>query len=132
MKYRRFSSNRSSGEEIQRSPNHTRGRTPCAASSSTRKSVACSNSGMRVSAHSSRPNRNGEFAPSATCTPASACAAFQAGAKVSGETCRCSCTEVLQASGMIEANVVRSCSTPSISTRKSSPRVCAISSLSRK
>ena len=37
----------------QRSPNHTRGRTPCALSSSGRVSVACSNSAMRVSRHSS-------------------------------------------------------------------------------
>ena len=69
-KYRRFSSNRSNTEVIHRSPNHTRGRTPCTFSSSGRVSVACSNSVILVSCHSSRPNRNGEFAPSATCTPA--------------------------------------------------------------
>src|SRR5437762_8060779 len=43
-KYLRFSSNRSNTEVIQRSPNHTRGRTPCSFSSSERVSVACSNS----------------------------------------------------------------------------------------
>jgi hypothetical protein len=40
-------------------------------------SVACSNSAMRVSRHSSRPKKNGELAPTASCTPAIACAAFQ-------------------------------------------------------
>ena len=62
---------------IQRSPNHTRGRTPCSLSSSGRVSVACSNRAMRVSRHSSRPNRNGELAPTASWMPAIACAAFQ-------------------------------------------------------
>jgi hypothetical protein len=62
---------------IQRSPNHTRGRTPWALSSSGRVSVACSNSAIRVSRHSSRPKKNGEFAPRASWTPATACAAFQ-------------------------------------------------------
>ena len=47
---------------IQRSPNHTRGRTPWARSSSERVSVACSNSGIRVSRHSSLPKKNGELA----------------------------------------------------------------------
>ena len=51
---------------IQRSPNQTRGRTPCSFSSSGRVSVACSNSGILVSRHSSLPNRNGELAASAT------------------------------------------------------------------
>jgi hypothetical protein len=72
-----FSSNRSNTEVIHRSPNQTRGRTPCSFSSSGRVSVACSKSGMRVSRHSCLPNRNGALAPSATCTPAIACAAFQ-------------------------------------------------------
>ena len=62
---------------IQRSPNHTRGRTPWIFSSSGRVSVACSNSAIRVSRHSSLPQKNGEFAATATCTPAIACAAFQ-------------------------------------------------------
>ena len=72
-----FSSNRSNTEVIHRSPNHTLGRTPCAWSSSGRVSVACWNSVILVSRHNSRPNRNGEFAASATCTPATAWAAFQ-------------------------------------------------------
>ena len=76
-KYRRFSSNRSNTDVIQRSPNHTRGRTPCCLSSSGRVSVACSNKVIRVSSHSCRPNRNGELAARATCTPAMAWAAFQ-------------------------------------------------------
>ena len=76
-KYLRFSSNRSNTEVIQRSPNHTRGRTPCSFSSSERVSVACSNSVILVSCHSRLPNRNGEFAASATCTPAMDWAAFQ-------------------------------------------------------
>ena len=62
---------------IQRSPNQTRGLTPCALSSSGLVSVACSNSVSLVSRHSSRPNRNGELAATATCTPAMAWAAFQ-------------------------------------------------------
>src|SRR5256885_17232111 len=61
-KYRRFSSNRSNTDVIQRSPNQTRGRTPCCFSSSGRVSVACSNSVILVSCHSCRPNRNGELA----------------------------------------------------------------------
>ena len=64
-------------EVIHRSPNQTRGRTPWIFSSSDRVSVLCSNRGIRDSATSSRPNRNGELAPTATCTPATACAAFQ-------------------------------------------------------
>ena len=67
-KYRTFSSNRSKIEVIQRSPNHTRGRTPWAFSSSGRVSVACSNSAIRVSAQSCWPKRNGELAPIATWT----------------------------------------------------------------
>ncbi|MES4892257.1 CxxxxCH/CxxCH domain-containing protein [Streptomyces sp. NPDC096012] len=41
---------------------------------------------MRVSCHSSLPNRNGAFAASPTWTPAIACAAFQYGANSSGDT----------------------------------------------
>ena len=63
----RFSSNRSKTLVIQRSPNHTRGRTPCAFISAGRVSVAWVNSAMRVSRHSSRPRKYGEFAPRATC-----------------------------------------------------------------
>ena len=86
---------------IQRSPNHTRGRTPWALSSSGRVSVACSKSAMRVSRHSSLPKKNGELAATATCTPAIACAAFQYAAKASGSTWRCSWTLVHAASGAI-------------------------------
>ncbi|WP_374208119.1 CxxxxCH/CxxCH domain-containing protein [Streptomyces sp. MUM 16J] len=39
--------------------------------------MACSNRGIRVSCHSSLPNRKGAFAASPTWTPAIACAAFQ-------------------------------------------------------
>ena len=76
-KYLRFSSNRSNTEVIHRSPNQTRGRTPCSLSSSGRVSVACVNRGSLVSCHSCLPNRNGEFAASATCAAAIAWAAFQ-------------------------------------------------------
>ena len=62
---------------IQRSPNHTRGRTPCALSSSERVSVACSKRAIRVSRHSSRPKKNGELAPTASWMPAMHWAAFQ-------------------------------------------------------
>ena len=86
---------------IQRSPNHTRGRTPWALSSSGRVSVACSKSAMRVSRQSSLPKKKGELAPTATCTPAIACAAFQCAAKASGSTCWCSWTLVHAASGAI-------------------------------
>ena len=72
-----FSSNRSNTEVIHRSPNQTRGRTPWCFSSSGRVSVACSNSVIRVSSHSRRPNRYGELAATATWMPAMAWAAFQ-------------------------------------------------------
>ena len=99
----RFSSNRSKTLVIQRSPNHTRGRTPCAFSSAGRVSVAWVNSAMRVSRHSSRPRKYGELAPSATCTAARHCAAFQDVANSSGLTCRWNCTLVHAASGAIES-----------------------------
>ena len=56
---------------------HARAHALGACSSSERVSVACSNSAMRVSRHSSLPKKNGELAASASCTPAIACAAFQ-------------------------------------------------------
>ena len=86
---------------IQRSPNHTRGRTPCARSSSERVSVACSNSGIRVSRHSSLPKKKGELPARASCTPAIACAAFQCIPNAPGSTWRWSCTLVQAASGVI-------------------------------
>ena len=88
---------------IHRSPNHTRGRTPWLRSSTVRTSQDCSNSGIRVSAHSRDRSRNGEFAPTASCTPARHCAAFQYPANASGCTCRCSCIDVHAASGAIES-----------------------------
>ena len=115
---------------IQRSPNHTRGRTPWALSSSGRVSVACSNSAIRVSRHSSRPKKNGELAPIASCTPAIACAAFQSVAKRSGLTCRWSCTLVQAASGAIVSANVDSRSGPLIEICRSSPRAAKICSLS--
>ena len=115
---------------IQRSPNHTRGRTPCSLSSSERVSVAWSNSAIRVSRHSSLPNRYGEFAPTASCAPAITCAAFQYAANDSGATCRCSCTLVQAASGAIDSAVARSRSGPSIASGMSSPRAAKICSLS--
>src|SRR5581483_4000751 len=129
-KYRRFSSNRSKTEVIHRSPNHTRGRTPCCFSSSGLVSVACSNRVIRVSCHSCLPNRNGEFAASATWMPAIACAAFQYAANASGVTWTCSWTLVHAASGVIDAACVSSCSGPLISMRMSSPRAAKICSLS--
>ena len=128
-KYRTFSSNRSNTEVIHRSPNHTRGRTPCAFSSSLRVSVACSNSGMRVSRQSSLPRRYGEFADTASCTPAITCEAFQYAAKSSGEVCTWNCVLVHAASGMIESAVVRSFSAPVIDSAMSSPRASRICSL---
>ena len=124
-----FSSNRSKIEVIQRSPNHTRGRTPWALSSSGRVSVACSNSAIRVSRHSSRPKKNGEFAPIASCTPAIACAAFQWVANLSGSTSWCSCTLVHAASGAIVSANVLSRSGPAIEICRSSPRAAKICSL---
>ena len=115
---------------IQRSPNHTRGRTPCALISSDRVSVACSNSGMRVSRHSSRPNRNGELAPSATWTPAMTWAAFQYAANCAGLTCRWNWVLVQAASGAIVSVVTASRSTPSMRMSRSSPRAAKICSLS--
>ena len=115
---------------IQRSPNHTRGRTPCAFSSSLRVSVACSNSGIRVSRHSSLPSRYGELAPTASCTAAIACEAFQYAANWSGEVCTCSWVLVQAASGTIESAVVCSRSVPAMSIAMSSPRAFRICSLS--
>ncbi len=97
---------------IQRSPNQTRGRTPWALSSSLRVSVACSNSGIRVSRHSSRPSRYGELAPTASCTPAITWLAFQYAANSSGEVWTCSWVLVHAASGTIESVVLSSCSHP--------------------
>jgi hypothetical protein len=88
---------------IQRSPNQTRGRTPCALSSSGRVSVACSNSAMRVSRHSSLEKKKGELPPTAIWMPAMACAAFQCWANCSGWTSWCSWTLVHAASGAIES-----------------------------
>lgn len=104
-----------------------------------RVSVACSNSGMRVSCHSAFPARKGEFAAIATCTPAMACAAFQCAAKSSGATRRCSCSDVHAASGRIVSEVMsrRSPTTapgsgaPSMSISMSSPRAAKTCSLSR-
>ena len=118
----------------QRSPNQTRGRTPCALSSSLRVSVACSNSGMRVSRHSSRPSRYGEFAPSASWTEQIAWDAFQYSANSSGDVCTWNWVLVHAASGTIESDVVCSRSMlpmPAIEIVMSSPRALRICSLSR-
>ena len=115
---------------IQRSPNHTRGRTPCAFSSSDRVSVACSNSGIRVSRHSSLPRKKGELAPSATCTPAIDWAAFQYRGNADGLTCRWNWTLVQAASGATVSAEVASRCTPSMAMCRSSPRAAKICSLS--
>ena len=130
-KKRTFSSNRSKIELIQRSPNQTRGRTPCAFSSSGRVSVACSKSAMRVSRQSSLPKKNGELAATATCAPAIAWAAFQWFAKPSGSTCWWSWTLVQAASGAIVSAKVASRSTPVIEISRSSPRAAKICSFRR-
>jgi hypothetical protein len=93
-------------------------------------SVACSNSGIRVSLHSSLPSRYDELAPSASWTPAIAWDAFQYGANSSGLTWMCSWVLVQAASGMIESAVVDMCSTPLIEMAMSSPRAARIWSLS--
>lgn len=93
-------------------------------------SVAWVNSGGRDSRHSSRPNRNGELAPTAICTAATACAAFHTSANRAGVTCKCNCTEVQAASGTIEPVVQVTRSTPSMSRVKSSPRIMRICSFS--
>ena len=111
-KKRTFSSNRSKIEVIQRSPNQTRGRTPCAFSSSGRVSVACSNSAMRVSRHSSLPKKNGELAATATCGAGDRLGRVPVLAKPSGSTCWCSWTLVQAASGAIVSAKVASRSTP--------------------
>ena len=117
---------------IHRSPNQTRGRTPWAFSSSLRVSVACSNSGIRVSRHSSLPSRYGELAPTASWIAAIACEAFQYDANWSGAVCTWSCMLVQAASGMIESAVVTSRSGPAIEIEMSSPRAAMICSLSRR
>ncbi len=115
---------------IQRSPNHTRGRTPWALSSSGRVSVVCSNSAIRVSRHSSRPKKNGEFAPIAIWIPAIACAAFQCAPNNAGSTSWCSCTLVHAASGAIVSARIAKRSTPEMLIERSSPRAAKICSLS--
>ncbi len=115
---------------IQRSPNHTRGRTPWALSSSLRVSVACSKSGMRVSRHSSRPSRYGELAATATWAAAMAWEAFQYAANWSGEVCTWNWVLVHAASGTMESAVVSRCSAPEIEIAMSSPRASRIWSLS--
>ncbi len=106
-KNRTFSSKRSKIEVIQRSPNHTRGRTPCAFSSSLRVSVACSKSGILVSRHSCLPRRYGELAPTASWTAAIAWEAFQYAGNWSGEVCTWNWVLVHAASGTIESRSSR-------------------------
>lgn len=130
-KYRRFSSNRSYAESTQRSPNQVMGRTPCALSSAVRVSQACWKSTGRVSRHSSRPNRNGELAPSASCGPQIAWAAFHTEENRSGVTWRCSWSEVAAASATMVIDSSWRRSTPSMSRAMSSPRAARIWSLSR-
>ena len=72
-----FSSNRSNTEVIQRSPNQTRGRTPCYLSSSGRVSVACSNRVIRVSRHSSPAEQERRVRGQRDLHPGDAWAAFQ-------------------------------------------------------
>ena len=118
---------------IHRSPNHTRGRTPCAFSSSLRVSVACSKSGIRVSRHSCLPSRYGALAPNASWTPAITWEAFQYSGKSSGEVCTWNWVLVQAASGRIESDVVRRrSSVPATEIVMSSPRawrICSLSSL---
>ncbi|MET9503406.1 CxxxxCH/CxxCH domain-containing protein [Streptomyces sp. NPDC006259] len=63
--------------------------------------MACSNRGIRVSCHSSLPNRNGALAASPVWTPAMACAAFQYAGNSSGSTWRWNWVLVHAASGVI-------------------------------
>ena len=119
---------------IHRSPKKTRGRTPWFFSSTERVSVACRKSSVRVSAHSCLPKKYGELAPSASCGPTSAWAAFQAGAKSCGLTCRCSCTLVQADSGAIVSAYIASrspsASGAAMSMKRSSPRAAKTASLS--
>ena len=126
-----FSSNRSKIEVIQRSPKNTRGRTPWFFSSTGRVSVAWGTAAIRVSACSRFPKKNGLLAARATCGPDRACAAFQWSANSSGDTCRCSCTEVHADSGAIDSAYVatRSPVGPSRSRKMSSPRAPKMESL---
>jgi hypothetical protein len=73
---------------------------------------------------------HGEFAASATCTPAIACAAFQCSPNTAGSTWRWSWTLVHAASGAIVSANVDSRSTPAIEMSRSSPRAAKICSLS--
>ena len=106
---------------IQRSPNHTRGRTPWVLSSSARVSVACSNSAMRLSRHSSRPRKYGELAPTASWSELITWEAFQYAGKFSGLTWTWSWVLVQAASGAMESAVTRSRSGPLMSRTMSSP-----------
>ncbi len=88
------------------------------------------NSSMRVSDHSWWPKKYGELAPSASCGPASTCAAFQFLAKSPGDTCRCNCVLVQADSGAMDADCMLSGSGPAMSIWMSSPRALKIESLS--
>ncbi len=70
------------------------------------------------------------LAPSATCTPAIAWAAFQKRGNADGLTCRWNCTLVQAASGAIVSAYTDSRSTPSMARCRSSPRAAKICSLS--
>jgi hypothetical protein len=71
---------------IQRSPNQTRGRTPCALSSSgARVGRLLEQRDPRLPPQLA-PKKNGELAPIASWNPAIACAAFQCGPNVAGST----------------------------------------------
>ena len=123
-KYRTFSSKRSKIDVIQRSPNHTRGRTPWATSSGVRVSMDCSNTGTLDSCHSLRPMKSGELALRAACTPAIACDAFHASANRLGATCKCNCIDVHAASGATSLNSAENDSRLLKSMCTSSPRDC--------
>ena len=56
--------------------------------------MACWNTAIRDSSHSSDPRNRGEFAASANWGPAMAWEAFHTGPKRSRVTSRCSCMEV--------------------------------------
>jgi len=97
-------SSNSSKIELIRAPEPDLGRTPWLRSSTERTSA-----GLRTMAPGLRPRGGGRagmgVSPIASCTPATALRGVPVCAKVSGGTCRCSCSDVQAASAAIEVEI---------------------------
>jgi len=95
-----------------------------------RVSTAWRNSAIRVSAHSRRPNKSGEFAATATIGPASTWARLYIRGNSAGVTWRWTWKLALQASSITESCWTISSSVPLIENSNVPPRRSAIAWLS--